>query len=92
MFELNKHTIEILGKPNFTCAAHAQLFRLDGQAIPYKAEAEQAAVIYWLLCVYEEHGDKWREVAGSKLDEMIKRVKEKSEAKAVSLPAQQNEP
>jgi hypothetical protein len=30
-----------------------------GHKIAEKAEAEQAAVIHWLLCLYESHGPGW---------------------------------
>ena len=50
---------EILGRPNFTCARIASVLRLAGQDIATKAEAEQAAVLYWMLSSYAAHGADW---------------------------------
>jgi hypothetical protein len=50
---------EILGRPNFACAQIAQVLRLTGQEIAPKAEAEQAAVISWVLSQYAAHGADW---------------------------------
>ena len=63
----NEDVAEILGRPNFACGGIAQCLRLSGQHIPTKAEAEQAAVIYWLLGIYSEHGAEWRNVAERRL-------------------------
>ena len=60
---LNDEVRWILGRPNFWCYGVAQVLREDGHDIPSKAEEEQAAVIHWLLNIYLEHGDKWRDVA-----------------------------
>jgi hypothetical protein len=60
MFELNQETRWILGRPNFTLISHVRMLRLLGQEIPHKAEDEQAACIYWMLCLYEQHGENWR--------------------------------
>lgn len=57
--ELNVDLIEILGRPNFLCIRIAQLLRLGGQAIENKAEHEQAAVLYYLLGFYLQHGADW---------------------------------
>lgn len=61
MFELNDETRWILGRPNFTLISMAHSLRLLGHDIPKKSEDEQAACIYWMLCMYEKHGDKWRD-------------------------------
>lgn len=66
MFELNEQTRKILGRPNFWCGSIAPLLRKLGHIIPNKAEEEQAAVIHWMLCLYEQHGDNW-EVEGEKI-------------------------
>lgn len=60
---LNDDLNSILGRPNFTCCHLAELLRKTGEDIPRKAEREQAAVIYWFLGIYLEHGDKWEDVA-----------------------------
>jgi len=63
MFELNDETRWILGRPNFTCIHMANVLRKNGHEIAKKAEDEQAAVIYWMLTMYEKHGDNWRDEA-----------------------------
>lgn len=55
----------ILGRPNFWCASVAHVLRQDGHEIATKAEDEQAAVIHWLMSLYLQFGDEWREVATS---------------------------
>lgn len=69
MVELNDETRWILGRPNFWCAPIARCLREMGHSIEERSEDEQAAVIYWLLCLYENHGDKWREVSKQLLRE-----------------------
>ena len=66
MIEFNEHTEFILGRPNFWCAGIANRLRKQGKQIATKAEAEQAAVIFWMLQQYEKYGDNWRE-EGEKL-------------------------
>ena len=60
MFRFNEDTEWILGRPNFSCAAIARRLVQLGHRIEPRAEAEQAAVIYWMLCLYEKHGEDWR--------------------------------
>lgn len=74
MFELNEHTIEIMGKPNFACGPIAHLMQKVGKDVPRKAEAEQAHVIHWLLGLYEQHGSKWRDEADKQIDEWVKQA------------------
>lgn len=74
---LNEETRWILGRPNFWCYSVAQVLREDGHEIPTKAEEEQAAVIHWLLNLYLEHGDQWRDVA----QQETKRIKDKVASK-----------
>lgn len=52
----------ILARPNFACCGIAQKLREIGHDIPEKSEAEQAAVIYWMLNLYLLHGDEWSTV------------------------------
>lgn len=61
----------ILGRPNFQCCHIAQALRAGGHEIPRKAEAEQAAVIYFMLGHYLEHGDKWSEKAEEELQRLV---------------------
>lgn len=62
--ELNEETKFILGRPNFWCGGIARLLRKRGYDIPLKSEDEQAYVIHWMLCLYEEHGSEfWGEKA-----------------------------
>lgn len=60
---LDPDMASILGRPNFRCHDLAIFLRARGQTIPPKAEAEQAAVIYWLLGLYLQHGETWWEEA-----------------------------
>lgn len=60
MIEFDDTVKEILGRPNFACAAIANVLRKKGFEIDYKAEAEQARVLYWLLTMYEKHGSDWK--------------------------------
>lgn len=52
---------QILGTPNFACGGIAKRLRELGIESKTKAEDEQATVIYWMLSLYTEHGDNWRE-------------------------------
>lgn len=63
MFELDDETRWILGRPNFACAGIAACLRKLGHEIAQKAEAEQAATLHWMLCLYETHGADWRDQA-----------------------------
>lgn len=56
---LNDDLREILGRPNFACHEIARLLRRMGHEIAERAEAEQAAVIYWMLTKYAAHGRDW---------------------------------
>lgn len=58
---LNEDTQDILGRPNFTCIRIAQRLRELGVDIKKRAENEQAAVVHFLLNMYEQHGTAWRE-------------------------------
>ncbi len=56
-------TVEsILGRPNFTCGRIANRLRDKGHTIKCKAENEQAAVLYWMLSNYIQHGKEWNKV------------------------------
>ena len=66
--ELNEHLLKILGMVNFAARPFAEALRADGVDIPTKSEVEQATVIHWMLGIYLEHGDDWREEVGRQLD------------------------
>lgn len=68
MFELNDDTRWILGRPNFFCGPIAHQLRRMGRDIPRKAEDEQAAVLHWMLQLWEQHGARWRLEANKELD------------------------
>jgi hypothetical protein len=68
MVELNDEVRWILGRPNFWCSPIASCLRKLGYEIRTKAEDEQAAVIHWMLSLYEVHGTAWREEGRKMLD------------------------
>ncbi|RYD41905.1 MAG: hypothetical protein EOP85_11970 [Verrucomicrobiaceae bacterium] len=67
--------IWILSLMAFHCAPYAHLLRDLGAAIPRKVEAEQAAVMVWLLQKLQEHGKDWREKADEEIAEMRAKAK-----------------
>lgn len=64
---MNADLLEILGRPNFACNRIAAVLRVSGVSIANKAEAEQAAVIHWLLGLYLAHGSEWQAKAEAEL-------------------------
>lgn len=69
---LDDETRWILGQPCFAVHSYANWLRQQGVEIKSKAEAEQAAVIHWMLNLYLAHGPKWREEGRRLLDESLK--------------------
>jgi hypothetical protein len=69
MLRFDDEVEAILGRPNFACIAIAKSLRLKGHKIKEKAEAEQSAVLYWMLTLYEEHGKNWKEKGDDYLKE-----------------------
>jgi hypothetical protein len=67
MFDLNKDTRFILGRPCFMLSPIAELLRKGGHNIERKAEDEQSYVIYWLLRHWELHGENWPKYADEEL-------------------------
>lgn len=63
---------DILGRPNFWCSPWANVLRMRGDAIPRKAEEEQAAVIRFMLNHYLANGAEWAETAGAELNAIRK--------------------
>ena len=53
----------ILGRPCFVVVEEVKMLRSRGQKISFQAEDEQAAALFWLLQMYQEHGMEWRQVA-----------------------------
>ncbi len=68
--ELNDDTRFILGMPCFEAAPYAhklKKLKVEGFVdLEPKAEAEQAAVLHWMLNLYLQHGESWRD-AGKKI-------------------------
>jgi hypothetical protein len=62
----------ILGIPNFQCASMASALRADGQDIPRKAEAEQAAVLHWLIKAALDRPNDWKDWAIGELGRIAK--------------------
>ncbi|MFW5407220.1 hypothetical protein B7L51_001140 [Pectobacterium brasiliense] len=67
---LNTALIEILGRPNFHCSPIAQCLRIGGAEIPRKSENEQAACIHWMLGLYLEHRENWKDAVKSELHQI----------------------
>lgn len=65
--EINGELLAILGRPCFMCGGIADVMRKTGKDIPRKAEMEQAHVLFYLLKLYAEHGERWAEVGDSEL-------------------------
>lgn len=72
LFAFDDEIKDILGRPNFACGNIANLLRKTGQEIKNKAEDEQAAVIYWMLSMYLEHGKEWKQEGEAYLKEALK--------------------
>ena len=72
--EMSDAIRDVLGRPNFACIQIADLLRASGVEIPSKAEAEQAAVIHFLLKFVLRHGDAWADTAARELESIATRV------------------
>ena len=68
--DLDDELAWILGRPNFTCGHLAAVLRKSGAQIATRAEAEQAAVIHWMLKLYFRHGAAWREHAAAEVERL----------------------
>lgn len=75
----------ILGRPNFECAPIAHVLQASGHQIDRKAEAEQAAVIIWMIRKYQEHGANWKEKADEELSALV--IEAKRKANETALPS-----
>lgn len=58
----------ILGRMCFQCIRLAAALRAMGHTIDERAEAEQAAVLHWLLNHYLKHGKGWSDAASAELE------------------------
>lgn len=72
-FDFDEEIKWILGQPNFACIEIANALRRSGMQIEKKAEAEQAAVIYWMLEMYHIHGRNWRKAGEEFLQQVYAR-------------------
>lgn len=69
MLKLDDTVKEILGRPNFQCANIAIALRTKGFKIEARSEDEQANVLYWMLTMYEKHGENWKDEATKFINE-----------------------
>lgn len=84
----NEDLIAILGRPNFQCHRLANVLRTaKSWAIAEKAEAEQAAVIFWLLGIWFEHREKWKDAAAAEIDGYAAKVIADAKARKESANA-----
>lgn len=68
---LTEDLADILGRPCFACSGLASVLRKSGLKIATKAEAEQAAVLHWMLLRFFRHGDEWRVIAHQEMKAML---------------------
>ena len=76
MITLCKAQIEILGRPNFSCAPFAKLLIARGvyEDKEKKAEYEQAVFIHWASALYDLHGENWMEEGNKIMVSLAKEV------------------
>ncbi len=70
--EFDKEVEWILGRPCFVCGPIAHRLNELGHNIKPHAEEEQAAVLFWMLGLYEKHGAVWQQKAGEELQQALK--------------------
>ena len=78
--EWNDETRWILGRSAAYCAPIAGSLRLRGDDIPPTAEADQAAVIYWMLQMYEKYGASgrdWKKLGDAELNQIGREAHER---------------
>ena len=71
MIKFDEEVKWILGRPNFACIGIANALRKSGMVIEHKSEDEQAATIYWMLEMYEMHGEHWRKAADAFIQQVF---------------------
>lgn len=59
---------KILGTMCFQTISLSQVLRAGDQAIAPRAEAEQAAVMHWMLSLWFVHGDGWNKAAAREVE------------------------
>lgn len=69
--DMTPDVAEILGRPNFRCARIAHLLSATGDPIETRSEAEQSAVLRYLLKFYVEHGSEWDKAAEADIKRRI---------------------
>jgi hypothetical protein len=74
--QLTPELREVLGLMCFTTGPIARGFRAAGEEIERNVEAEQAFVLHWLIGLALQHGPAWRSIAGARVAELMKQVKE----------------
>lgn len=67
---------KILGTMCFQTISLSQILRAGGQEIEPRAEAEQAAVLHWMLSLWAVHGDEWRKAAVLEVERIREAPKE----------------
>jgi len=71
IIEFDEEVKWILGRPCFWCGPIAHRLNQLGYHIKPQAEEEQAAVIFWMLGLYEKNGINWRQKAEEELEKNI---------------------
>lgn len=79
----NQIVRQILGRPNFGCIELVGMLRMRGDDIPPRAEAEQAAVLLFLLNCYLELPDRWHDNVRDKLRRIDEACEALTDAQAV---------
>lgn len=67
----DEHVKEILSWMCFQIKPYADMLRAEGLDIPRKAEAEQAAVLHWMLNLYLAHGSDWKKAGQEWIEKHI---------------------
>lgn len=68
--ELTNDLRDILAMMMWNTGPIAHVLRASGADIPNKGEIEQAHVLHWLTLLALEHGDRWRDEAEKRIDEI----------------------
>ncbi len=84
MITLSQDEIDIMGRPNFSCAGIAKILIAAGiyADLAKKAEYEQAVYIHWALSLKDQYAENWRIEGGKILDDCIKKLDNEEETTA----------